>query len=175
MRQTGGIKPQDIVVLLKLAANKGRNWRIIDLAQELGISLSETSAALERGRRAGLLDDSKKKIVPRALLEFIIYGLKYVYPAQPGQLCRGVPTAHSAKPLSDGIISDEREQYVWPCGEGRARGQAVEPLYPSVPQAALKDIRLHELLALVDALRVGRARERQLAAEKLRNRLFHAA
>jgi len=35
----------------------------------------------------------------------------------------------------------------------------------------LKDPRLHELLALVDALRVGRAREKSLAAEELERRL----
>jgi hypothetical protein len=52
------------------------------------------------------------------------------------------------------------------------RGYAITPIYSSVPKAALNDQRLHELLALVDALRVGRARERQIAGEELK-RLLH--
>jgi len=34
----------------------------------------------------------------------------------------------------------------------------LEPLYKSVPQAALRDPILHQFLALVDAIRDGRAR-----------------
>ena len=130
--------------------------------------------ALERCKRSRLVDSSKKKINWPALLEFVIHGLKYVYPAEPGPLCRGVPTAHSAPPLSKEIVSNDNDQYVWPCGDGTVRGQAIEPLYSSVPQAAMKDPALYELLALVDALRAGRARERQIAAEELKRRL-HAS
>jgi hypothetical protein len=45
------------------------------------------------------------------------------------------------------------------------------------PQAALADPALHELLALLDALRVGRSRERKLAERLLSDRLSksHAA
>lgn len=171
MRPAGGLKPQDVLVLLKMAASKGRSWRLVDLAQDLGLSLSEVSMALERAKRARLIDSSKKKIVWPSLLEFILHGLKYVYPAEPGALCRGVPTAHSAPPLSGEIVSEDNDQYVWPSGDGMVRGQAIEPLYESVPWAVSKDPELHQLLALVDALRVGRARERQIAAEELRRRL----
>lgn len=174
MRSVQGIKPQDILVLLKLAVGKDRSWRLVDLAQELGLSLSEVSMALERARHVGLLDSSKKNVVWPSLLEFILHGLKYVYPAQPGPICRGIPTAHSAPPLSSHIVSSENDQYVWPSADGDVRGQAIEPLYDSVPGAVRKDPQLHQLLALVDALRVGRARERRIAAEELRRRL-HAA
>ncbi len=126
---------------------------------------------LERAKRARLIDGSKKNIIWPSLLEFVLHGLKYVYPAEPGALCRGVPTAHSAPPLSRKIVSEDDEHYVWPSGHGTVRGQAIEPLYESVPLAAGKDPRLHELLSLVDALRVGRARERQIAGEELKSRL----
>ena len=174
MKQAGGLKPQDVLVLLKMAASKERPWRLVDLAQELGLSLSEVSQGLERAKRAHLLDSSKKNIVWPSLLEFLLHGLKYVYPAEPGAMCRGVPTAHSALPLSKEIVSEANEQYVWPSGEGTVRGQAIEPLYKSVPHAVSKDPQLHQLLALVDALRVGRARERQIAGDELKRRL-HAA
>lgn len=106
-----------------------------------------------------------------ALLEFLENGLKYVYPVQPGAVGRGMPTAHSAFPLSKRIVSDPDDQYVWPWAEGKVRGQAIAPLYESVPHAAAKDPHLHELLALVDALRVGRARERAIALAELEGRI----
>ena len=171
MRALQGIKPQDILVLLKLCLWNDRPWRHIDLSSELGLSQTEVSFALERCRVSGFLDEAKKRVLRSALLEFLSHGLKYVYPVQPGALCRGMPTAHSAPPLSKKIVSEEHDQYVWPYGDGKMRGQAIEPLYESVPLAAEKDPELHELLALVDALRVGRARERSLAAQELEKRL----
>jgi predicted transcriptional regulator len=171
MRVLQGIKPQDILVLLKLCLWQEREWRHVDLASELGLSQTEVSFALERCRASGFLDEAKKRVNRSALIEFLAHGLKYVYPVQPGSLCRGMPTAHSAPPLAGKIVSDEHDQYVWPHGEGKMRGQAIEPLYASVPFAAEKDPQLHELLALVDALRVGRARERSLAAEELELRI----
>jgi DNA-binding transcriptional MocR family regulator len=171
MRSSGGLKPQDVLVLLKLATSGDRSWRLVDLAQELGLSLSEVSMSLERSKKSGFLDSSKKKLIRPALAEFILHGLKYAYPAAPGRVCRGMPTAHSALPLSKEIVSNKDDQYVWPWGHGNVRGQAIEPLYESAPEAASKDPKLHQLLALVDALRVGRARERQLAGEELKRRL----
>jgi hypothetical protein len=103
-----------------------------------------------------------------SFLEFLQFGLRYVFPQQPGPAVRGVPTSHSAAPLKDQIQSTE--EYVWPYGKGKVRGHSILPLYPSVPEAALNDPKLHELLALVDALRVGRARERALAVVELKKR-----
>lgn len=171
MRVLQGIKPQDILVLLKLCLWQERKWRHVDLALELGLSQTEVSFALERCRASGFLDQAKKRVIRSALLEFLVHGLKYVYPVQPGSLCRGMPTAHSAPPLSKRIVSDEHDQYIWPYSEGDMRGQAIEPLYESVPHAAAKDPQLHALLALVDALRVGRAREKAIAAEELEERI----
>ncbi|MCH8558679.1 MAG: hypothetical protein LAT84_12695, partial [Balneolia bacterium] len=102
-------------------------------------------------------------------LDFLEHGLKYVYPQHPGALVRGVPTAWSASPLADEIMSEEK--IVWPYAAGKVRGQAVEPLHPSVPVAVLQDEKLHELLSLADALRLGRARERKIAIEALKQRL----
>ena len=167
MKAGSGLKPQDLVVLLKVLALGKKPWRHLELAYELGMSQSEVSSALERARRLGLLDAAKKRVQKPALKEFLKYALKFMFPAEPGPLVRGLPTAHSAPPLSDKIVSKESDKYVWPYPEGSARGQAVEPLYPSVPEAAKKDPKLHQLLALVDALRVGRAREQALAINEL--------
>lgn len=165
------MRPQDIVVLLDIISKEGSSWMMKDLAQETNISASEVSESLNRSYLAGLIDKSKKKIMRHALLEFLIHGLRYVFPQKPGATVRGVPTAFSAPPLDNLIRSDEK--LVWPYAQGSVRGQAIEPLYPSVVEAALNNSQLHELLALVDVLRVGRVRERELAKVELEKRILH--
>ena len=174
MRPFNGIKPQDIAILLKLVAMGARKWRHIDLVAALCLSQTEISFALNRCRTVGFLDSSKKKVMKAALLEFLIHGLKYVFPARPGPVSRGIPTAHSAAPLAGRIVSSENDIYVWPSDKGRARGQSIEPLYDKAPLAAERDPALYELLALVDAVRAGRAREQALAVRELGMRLGKA-
>lgn len=171
MRPFNGIKPQDIAVLLKLVALGEKKWRHVDLVAALGLSQTEISFALNRCRTVGFLDSTKKKVMKAALLEFLVHGLKYVFPAKPGPVARGLPTAHSAAPLAKHIIASAEDMYVWPYENGRARGQSIEPLYAKVPLAAEKDKALYELLALVDAVRAGRAREQALAIRELGARL----
>ena len=60
---------------------------------------------------------------------------------------------------------------VWPHPKGSIRGQALLPLYEKLPLAAIEDQPLYELLAVFDALRAGQARERELAAKVLEERL----
>ncbi len=170
MRQHRGMRPQDIVILLKIAALKDTPWLAKDLAQSLNISASEVSESLNRSKLAGLLSGDKKQLMKSNLIEFLEHGLRYVFPAKAGAIQRGMPTAHSAPPLKDVVMSDD--VYVWPWAEGLIRGQTIEPLHPNVPAACAKDPLLYELLALVDALRLGRAREKQRAVEALRQRIL---
>jgi hypothetical protein len=175
MRTFNGIKPQDIVILLKLTILEGGNWRHVDLAEGLGLSQTEISFALDRCKTVGFIDSAKKKVLKSALLEFLVHGLKYMFPAKPGPVCRGVPTAHSAPPLSKAIVASEEDRYVWPWDEGKVRGQAIEPLYPNAPLAAKNDHKLYELLALVDAVRAGRVREQAIAVQELEARFGKVA
>jgi DNA-binding transcriptional MocR family regulator len=163
------MSPHDIVILLKIASYGGAQWFQKPLAEDLGISQSEISKSLNRSKYAGLIDPKGKKVMKLALLEFLQFGLRYVFPQKPGAVVRGIPTSHSAAPLKDKIESTEH--YVWPYSKGTVRGHSIIPLYPSVPEAALKDAKLYELLALVDALRVGRAREKELAIVEIKTRL----
>jgi predicted transcriptional regulator len=169
MKKHSGMRPHDIVVLLKIAAKGESKWFMKDLANELGISASEVTESLNRSEQAGLISGKKHMLMKLALLDFLKYGLKYVYPQRPGAMVRGIPTSHSAPPLNKLIVSEE--QYVWPYAEGKVRGQSIEPLHKSVPLASLKDKKLYELLALTDALRVGKARERNIAIEELEKRI----
>ena len=169
MKKHSGMRPHDILILLKIAVKGDQSWYMKDLSAELGISASEVSESINRSVLAGLLAQDKTRLMHTALLEFLEHGLRYVYPQQPGALVRGLPTAHAAAPVSDLIQSDE--PYVWPYWHGSVRGQAIEPLHPKVPEACLKDPDFYALVALCDALRVGRARERQLAVQELKKRI----
>lgn len=103
-------------------------------------------------------------------MDFLQYGIKYVFPQKPGGLVRGIPTAHSATPLIELIQSEEK--YVWPSAKGTLRGYSIHHLYPSVVNAVQLDSKLHELLALVDAIRVGKARDQQIAIAELKKRII---
>src|SRR3989338_555975 len=171
MRSLNGIKPQDILILLKILLWEDRpKWKSIDLAQELGLSPFEISVGLNRCLSSHFLDASKRKLMKSAFLEFILHGLKYVYPVQPGPVCRGIPTSHSAPPLAKKIVSNKDDQYVWPDSEGTMRGEAIEPIYKTAPLAAKNDPQMYELHALVDAIRMGRAREQAVASNELKKR-----
>ena len=163
------MRPHDIVILLKIASKKDNDWLMKDLAIELGISGSEVSESLHRSSMAGLIAKDKKRLMKRSILDFLEHGLRYVYPQQPGAKVRGVPTAHAAPPLNQEIESEEA--YVWAYGEGTVRGESIEPLHPKVPKACLMDPEFYEYMALCDALRVGRVREKNQAIEILRKKL----
>ena len=164
------LKPQDVVILLKIITLGQKEWLQETLSEALGMSQSEISQSLNRSKYAGLINDSRKKVNRIALTEFLLHGLLYVFPQQPGAIVRGILTAHSAAPLNQIIVATEK--YVWPYARGTERGQAIVPLYPTVPESAMKDSTLYELLALVDALRVGRVREKELARKELEKRIL---
>lgn len=163
------MKPQDIVILLKIVALGNNNWQQKPLAEALGMSQSEVSQSVARSQFAGLLFGSGKEVMKSALLEFLQFGIAYAFPQKPGAVVRGIATAHAAFPLKENI--DSAESYVWPYAKGNQRGQAIIPLYHSVPEAALKDPKLYEFLSLTDALRVGKAREKAIAIEELKKRI----
>ena len=153
------MKEQDLVILLKKLTSKGRALSLRKLAEELGMSASSVSESLERSKKAQLVDRNKKRVNTLALQEFMVHGLAYVFPAEVGRIIRGVPTYVSASPIKD--------QYVWRYAKGEARGQMIEPLCPSVPEAALRDQELYQLLVIADTLRMGRSREKEIAIAEL--------
>lgn len=173
MKKHNGMRPQDIVVLLKIIALQTDDWRNIDIANALHISPSEVSEALNRCRIARLIDNKKRHVYLNAFNEFLVYGLKYVFPTEPGAIVRGAPTAHSASPIKEQISSGS-DVYVWPYSKGDTRGQAIEPLYKTLPEAVQNDKLFYELMAIVDTFRVGRAREINIAVVELEKRLKHA-
>lgn len=169
MNEHKGMRPQDIAILLKIVALGDQPWTGAEVAHALHVSPAEVSNSLKRSALAGLIDVTKRRVSCGALLEFLKHGLPYVFPTRPGGVVRGVPTAHAAPPLRSKFAG--ADAYVWPHAKGSAQGQALAPLYPGAAAAALEDPALHELLALTDALRVGRTRERAEAEKELAKRL----
>jgi hypothetical protein len=160
------LKPQDVLVLLRLAGEPA-SWNYQQLASELGLSASEVHQALKRAAASGLYDADKRRVQIRALLEFVCHGLRYVYPAKRLARCHGLPTAHCLAPLADHLAVEGDDCLVWPHADGEHFGDAIEPLYRSAPAAAAQNPRLHRRLALIDAIRIGRVRERELAGRLL--------
>lgn len=165
-----GLKPQDILVALKLHLMRQQERpRLVDLGMELGLSQAEVSGSIKRAINSGLSEPENGVPYTEALKEFIIHGLKFVFPSQVGPVSKGMPTSISMEPLKSKINSSEA--FVWPDAEGKLKGHSIVPIYPSAPAAAKKDSKLHELLSLIDAIRVGQARERKLAEKELVKRL----
>ncbi len=161
------MKPQDIVVILKLLVKGGRSIPYSDLAKELYISPSEVHSSIKRSEKMGLILADSHVVVLQALKEFLVHGIRYVFPAELGTITRGMPTSFGASPLKEELSFSDNEIPVWPDPEGTVRGISFSPLYKTVPAAAKDDEKLYRLLILVDALRSGRARERKLAEDLL--------
>ena len=159
------MRPQDVVILLKILTGKEPNWQYRDLAALLFMSISEISESLNRSHLAGLVDETKRKVRRQSLMEFIEHGLHYVFPQLPGRLVTGVPTAHSHPFYSKKLVSDMN--YVWPDMDGPVKGLAIQPLYKTVTKAIKKDELLYKLLASIDIIRVGNTRELKLALQEL--------
>jgi hypothetical protein len=72
------------------------------------------------------------------------------------------------------VWSATRKARIKAKADGLVSGVVIEPLHEKAPAAALQDPKLYELLAAVDALRVGRAREMEMARDILKRRILAA-
>lgn len=167
------LKPQDVLVMLKLVALGQRSWSYARLAVDLGMSPSQLHSAVRRALSAQLAVKKEDAIKPhiRNLEEFLVHGLRYVFVPQLGQPTRGMPTSYAASPLDAHFAKSSDLPPVWPDPEGTVRGVEFAPLYKLAPKAARADPALYELLVLVDAIRGGRAREHNMAIKELGKRL----
>jgi hypothetical protein len=170
------LRPQDLLVLLRLALVGPVDGipRYAVLAAELSLKASEVHGAVSRvvAAQLALKDEAGR---PRVRLEplrlFVQHGARYCFPTTRGPQVRGVPTGYAAPPLSELIRAPAVElPPVWPDKDGTVRGETLDLLYPTVPQAARRNPALYELLALFDVIRAGSPRERVLALQLLDQR-----
>jgi DNA-binding Lrp family transcriptional regulator len=165
------LRPQDILICLRLVDAPQEEKTFPKLAGAVGLSASETHAAVKRAVQSGLVDGESRRVRKDALCEFLVHGLRYSFPADRTGVTRGIPASCAAPPLK-ARFSDGDLPPVWPHPEGAVRGEGLTRLYKSAPGAALADPRLYEWLALVDAVRAGRAREREVAMQEIERRLL---
>lgn len=184
------LKSQDIVILLKILSTMSlvkdvpkKTLSQNRLAVLLCMSASEVNAGIKRLVLSGLLspvitDDPKNQIIfkpnKKACEECLISSVKYFFPIQLGAYTRGIATSYAAPILEKHLILGDDPIPVWPYGEGDRRGLALEPLYSSVPKSLVQfpDPLFYELLVLVDAIRSGRTRERNIAIKLLKEKLY---
>lgn len=164
------MRPQDVVVLLKIRMEEGNPWTQTSLSKSLFMSQSEISESLARSQYARLLFEKGRKVARQPFMDLLQYGIPFMFAQQPGNIVRGIPTAHSAAPLKNAIQSEEH--YVWPYAKGSVRGQSIRPLFSAVLKAVEHDTQLYEMLALIDALRVGKVREKSMAIDLLRKKIL---
>ena len=163
---------EDIVLLLRLV-DADPSWTVRQLAEETTIPRSVVHRAIKRLGAAGLYSEQTRSVnIPQAE-EFLIHGLRYVFPGRMEGPSLGMPTAWAAPPLNGRIVTSPEElPPVWPDAMGERRGLAVRPLHPSAVEATRRDRGLGERLALLDALRLGGPRIKSEAAALLVPRLL---
>lgn len=172
------LKPQDTLIVLKHWSLRlsQQHLAVRDLAESIGISASEVSKGGKRLLAARLLVERDGVFFSEqnALLEWLSYGVRYAYPAQQVGYGRGMPSAWNC-PLVKSDISPPSPAFVWSVPGGEVEGVLLEPFYTSVPFASTHDKALYHVLALVDAVRVGKPRELAVARELLKNLIIESA
>jgi DNA-binding MarR family transcriptional regulator len=164
------LKPQDIAVALRLAVEPEASYAT--LGADLSMSPSTAHESVGRLQLAGLLRPESRQVNRYSLLEYLEHGLRYTFPAKAGSRARGVPTAYSSPAMANEIVADD--VIVWPDPRGSVTGQSIPPLLERAAELPAKCPPVYELLTLVDAIRVGRVRERAMAVEKIKERLAAA-
>lgn len=166
MNKQDTIKPVDVYVAVALAVdNRVRGGTYAGIGEVLGLSQSAVHGAVRRLQRSGLLRAGTKSPNRRALRDFLVHGVRYAFPPQTGKTVRGVPTAHAGPPLAK--LFDAGTPIVWPDINGDVRGTGLVPLHPNAVNLPARAPDAYGALTLVDAVRVGDARERNAAIDEI--------
>lgn len=168
------LKPIDLLIGLKILTSK-EGWTQMGIATELCLSSSQVNSAIKQllGSNLFTLRDGRPCPTFSVLIDFMIFGVPYCFPAKVGELSVGMPTAYAAEPLCHQISLGNDPIPIWPYALGKNRGIVLEPLHRNVPKALTEypDDNLHEILVLLDAIRIGRAREKNIAQKLLIEKL----
>lgn len=161
------LDPKDLLVILELGLSRAVEGpsTYLHLAEILGMSVSQVHGAVQRLILAGLVAPQglKGPVNRKGLLDFLLHGARYVFPAVFGRPARGIRTGASSDLFASSHLVKEGEVWVWPSPEGKDRGISLAPVHPSALKAIARDPELHKALVHFDALRGGQARERQAA------------
>jgi hypothetical protein len=107
------LKPQDVVLALKLASGAAPAWTQPAIARALHMSAAEVNHGLKRLAACHLYNAHERRVVRSALREFLVSGLRYVFPTQLGLFGKGMPTAFSVGPLAKKLRLEDDDHVVW--------------------------------------------------------------
>jgi DNA-binding MarR family transcriptional regulator len=164
------LQAADVLVVAKLAASEQPSPSLRRLGEDLGLSKSAVGNAIQKLRDLDLVkeDERGRRVNRVALRDFIEHAVRWIAPAKVGDFALGLPTAHASGVLADKLSGDD-DPVVMPLPHGPVRGRAVPPIHPLAPRAAEKDPKLRDLLAIIDAFRIGSARQREVARTVLQS------
>lgn len=167
------LRPFDIAVALRLLLVPEDRYE--PLADALVTSTSAVHRSVARLGLAGICRPSSRTVNRDAFHEFLLHGVRFAFPPMIGPERTGVPTS-VAHPQVQALLPDatEAQALVWPSDLGKHQAASIAPLFSGVPAVAMRDPRLHELLAVVDVLRTGGARERTRVGEWLADGVLSA-
>ena len=173
------IKQLDIVVLIRLYSLGLRNcesshgkdrrnnrlWTYQSLSDELSLSKSTLHRSIGNLRASKLV--LNRQVYAPKFLNFLIHGVPILFPAVTGPSVIGTPTTLTARFFPPEYRLLANVQHVWPNPYGQSSGLSISPLHPSAIRLTEFDLHAHRVLAAVDSLRVGGAREQEAATRYL--------
>jgi hypothetical protein len=164
------LKGQDILIAIKLI-QPDSGWTYGSLGKSVEISASQAHASVDRLIKSKMIDKNLRLTIRKNLLEFLNFGAKYMFPTEVGAVTKGIGTAHSAPVMKNRIVTSD-QNLVWEHPKGKLKGAAVEPIYKTAPEIALKDSRLYAILAALDSIRLGKPREIEVAIKSLEESVY---
>lgn len=166
------LRPFDVAVALRLVLVPEDRYE--PMAMALATSTSAVHRSVARLQHAGICGPGSRTVRADSLIEFLVHGVRYAFPAVHGPERQGLPTACAHPDVAGALGGEEQVRaLVWPMEGGSMRGESLVPLFNGVTKVAARDARLHQLLACVDVLRIGTAHQRSVA-ESLLRREMHA-
>ena len=164
------LKPQDTLLLIKYWSLNQKNQRLSvrEIAESTSISPGEVSKSSKRliasrlaVERSGLVFAEKGAVV-----EWLNFGVRYMYPQVHTGYGRGLATSWSCPILHSEVVSPS-PAIVWPLPGGDVEGELVQPMHGSVPAAAREDELLYRAFSLIEVIRGGKPRELGIARRLL--------
>lgn len=180
MCKAPALKSQDVLVACKLWALGGKDWTYGSLAESLGMSVSEVHDAVKRCRAAQLVTSAgdAAAISKKHFFDLLSVAVPRIFFAARGGIESGWPTSVHAPSLHDAFDGLKpvplRDIFpvVWSDPAGSTRGETLAPIYGTAPEAARRDEKLYELLALVDVVRLGDVKYKKKAVDLLEKKIF---
>lgn len=164
------LKPQDTLLVLKYWSlnRKSQNVSVRDIAESICISAGEVSKSTKRLVASRLVVERSGSIYAEkgAVLEWLSFGVRYMYPQVSAGYGRGIATSWSCPAIESEVIPPS-PAIVWPLPGGVYEGELVKPFHDSIPIVVGQDELLYKAFSLIEAIRGGKPRELVVARKLL--------